>query len=363
LLIIMMFFLSAFLRPVGVLGDGLRVLSILHGESRGDQFGISIANAGDVNGDGYDDILVGAGRNSEVSFWAGKVYLYLGGSQIDTTCDLELSGEFMGDGFGTSVCISPDVNGDSYGDLIIGAPYFNTSEGSDVGKVYVYFGGLSMDPVVDVEVIGELLQDIFGYSIASGDVDGDNLGNLIIGALNYGGSEAQMGRVYLFCGGIPFDITCDFWDTGLDTLDGLGFSLSAFGQFTYHGDGSGGFAAGAWNMNGRGAVKVYGSELIPASAGAIDLPEIVSTLEIFPNPSTTMVMMRIRLEQASNVEADLYDISGRRILQKNIGFIGPGEEVLDLVENTIFASLKPGVYFLRVKIGKREFVRKVLIMK
>ena len=52
--------------------------------------------------------------------------------------------------------------------MIIGAPYFNAPVGSDAGKVYVYFGGSSVDPVVDSEMIGELAQDIFGYSVASG---------------------------------------------------------------------------------------------------------------------------------------------------------------------------------------------------
>jgi len=336
---------------------------VIAGLSNDEFFGCAISTSGDVNGDGYDDLLVGARRNSDVSFWAGKAYLYLGGSQMDTTCDLEISGEFMGDGFGASVCISPDINGDNYDDFVIGAPYFNTTVGSDVGKVYIYLGGSSLDDVVDAEIIGELAQDMFGYSVASEDIDGDGLADVIIGAPNYGGTEVQMGKVYLFYGGIPFDTTCDFADVGLDTLDGLGFSVAAFSQLTYHSDGSGEFAAGAWNMDGKGAVEIYGSELVPTSADAIDVPGIASVVEIFPNPSYGRVMMRMKLERALNVEVILYDVSGRRVVRKDIGRMGPGEELIYPVTGSTFTSLKAGVYFLRVKIGQHEVVKKLLIMR
>jgi len=242
---------------------------VIHGELAGDYFGCAVSTTGDVNGDGYDDLIIGARLNSGTAFWAGKAYIFFGGPGMDASPDMEISGESIGDGSGSSVLICPDLNGDSYDDLIITAPYHNTAQGSDAGKVYIYLDGPLLDSSVDAELLGELAQDLFGYAVGAVDENGDGLADIVVGAPNHPGSGVQFGKVYLFHGGFPFDTTCDYSDTGTDSLDGLGFSIAAFNRFNYRPDGSGQFAAGAWNMNDRGAVKLYGEGLIPASVDGV----------------------------------------------------------------------------------------------
>jgi hypothetical protein len=145
----------------------------------GGRFGQSVASAGDVNGDGYADVVVGAdGANS--------AYLYLGSATgLGTTPATTLSGP--GDsGFGWSVAGAGDANGDGYGDVVIGAYGF--------GRAYVYPGsatGIATTPTTTLAVTGA---SYFGQSVASaGDVNGDGFADLAVGA--HGSA-----RTYLFLG-------------------------------------------------------------------------------------------------------------------------------------------------------------------
>jgi hypothetical protein len=89
------------------------------GEAAGDVFGTSVATAGDVNGDGYTDIVVGAPNNTSNT---GKAYLYLGGaSGLSASASWTAVGGAAGDAFGTSVSTAGDVNGDGYSDAVVGA--------------------------------------------------------------------------------------------------------------------------------------------------------------------------------------------------------------------------------------------------
>lgn len=90
------------------------------GEYTGDVFGCSVAWIGDVNGDGYEDLLIGAFRYPEIAS-AGKVYLYFGGPTLDPVADLVINPLAGGAGwFGVSVASAGDFNGDDYPDFIIG---------------------------------------------------------------------------------------------------------------------------------------------------------------------------------------------------------------------------------------------------
>ena len=103
------------------------------GEAPGDNFGISASGAGDVNGDGFDDLLVGAYLNDAGGSSAGRAYVYYGGTGANATPDLVLIGETAGDLFGVSVSGAGDVNGDGFDDLLVGAS-LNDAGGSNAGR-------------------------------------------------------------------------------------------------------------------------------------------------------------------------------------------------------------------------------------
>jgi hypothetical protein len=126
------------------------------GEGVSDWFGFSVASAGDVNGDGYDDVIVGAYVDAS---YTGKAYVWHGSSTGLTDgddagdADWSIAGEGTSDYFGYSVASAGDVNGDGYDDVIVGAYQDNTQ----TGKTYVWHGhgyiqkGMFDSSVLDVD--------------------------------------------------------------------------------------------------------------------------------------------------------------------------------------------------------------------
>ncbi|MBK8381481.1 MAG: FG-GAP repeat protein [Ignavibacteria bacterium] len=94
------------------------------GAAAGDQFGISVSSAGDVNGDGFSDVIAGAFGNDAGGTDAGRTYIYYGGSVMNNVADGIMTGTAAGDAFGYSVSSADDINGDGFSDVIVGA-YLN----------------------------------------------------------------------------------------------------------------------------------------------------------------------------------------------------------------------------------------------
>jgi hypothetical protein len=151
-----------------------------------------------VNGDGYDDVIIGAHYNDDGGNNAGKAYVYLGtASGLSTTVSWTATGEAAGDYLGASVASAGDVDGDGYGDVIVGA-HSNNDGGNDAGKVYVYLGSASsLSTTVSWTETGEVAIDYLGSSVASaGDVDDDGYGDIIVSA--HGSNDA--GKAYVYGG-------------------------------------------------------------------------------------------------------------------------------------------------------------------
>jgi FG-GAP repeat/Secretion system C-terminal sorting domain/FG-GAP-like repeat len=219
----------------------------LSGQSANDYFGVSVASAGDVNGDGYSDILIGAsGYNSST----GRAYVFLGGKTIGTTPYLTIDGEATGDYFGNAVCSAGDVNGDGYADICVGA----YGHGSAEGKVYLYYGGPDSTAAAAVTFSGEAPGSLFGYSIAcAGDVNGDGYSDLVIGAPGY---SSGTGRIYLYYGGKSIDGGPGDEVSGDGTNAALGISVSSAGDL--NGDGFSEFMAGENGYNSHaGAEDIF----------------------------------------------------------------------------------------------------------
>jgi len=198
----------------------------LTGSAAGDNFGYSVSGAGDVNGDGYDDVIVGALLNDAGGMDAGRAYLYLGGEVMNNTADIVFTGAAALDQFGTSVSDAGDVNADGYSDVIVGAPNNDFGGGND-GRAYVYFGGPVMNNIADILLNEGLGNDLFGTSVSSaGDVNGDGYGDLIIGAHNFD----SKGAAYIYFGGETITNNPDVFISGFQTFDKLGYSVSSAGD-------------------------------------------------------------------------------------------------------------------------------------
>jgi len=186
------------------------------GERTSDRAGISLAIAGDVNGDGFDDIVVGAWTNSEAHSSAGQVYLIFGrasgfGPDLSLSkADASFWGEDLGDYLGGSVAAAGDVNGDGYDDIVVGAPYDDDAH-SDSGQVYLIFGkpsGWAMD--TDLSTLtgttgasfwGEDAGDCAGFAVSgAGDVNNDGYDDVLIGVPYNDDGGGTIGQTYLIFG-------------------------------------------------------------------------------------------------------------------------------------------------------------------
>lgn len=189
----------------------------LIGQAPGDYFGVSVAGAGDINGDGTKDMVIGAFSNDEGGEVAGAAYVIYGGQALDglsmasltTSQGFKITGKDAGDSLGYSVAGIGDINGDGVDDVLVGAP---SAPGSDTqaGEAYVLFGSASgladinldlLTPSMGFEIHGALYDDRAGISLAAaGDVNGDGLDDMMVGAWlgEEGGNNS--GQAYVIFG-------------------------------------------------------------------------------------------------------------------------------------------------------------------
>ncbi|RLB44642.1 MAG: hypothetical protein DRJ42_31355, partial [Deltaproteobacteria bacterium] len=171
--------------------------------------GTSVVSAGDVNGDGFSDVIVGADRYDNGESNEGVALVFYGsGSGITGSSPADahalIEGESAWDQFGVTVASAGDVNGDGFADVIVGAPYYGS--GIDQGAVWVFLGspgGITASSPADAHFFLESDQTnaFLGESIASaGDVNGDGFGDIIIGADAYDHEEWNEGIALIFLG-------------------------------------------------------------------------------------------------------------------------------------------------------------------
>jgi Ca2+-binding RTX toxin-like protein len=255
------------------------------GEDSGDRVGhsVTVVPSGDINGDGFDDLVVGS---IYADSQTGKAYVVFGsGQNFPPTIDLanlngsngfEIVGEFPGDIAGVPVGTVGDLNGDGFDDLLIGAGYYNNK----VGRSYIVFGkpqwsaaSLDLFWMVDSEGVwldGESAFSIAGAINAAGDVNGDGFDDLMIGAPGFNGAA---GAAYVVFGSSTLggvfrlaDLTTStgFRLDGIDAGDQVGFFLNSAGDF--NGDGYDDLVIGARLADADGktdageAYVIYGGD-------------------------------------------------------------------------------------------------------
>jgi hypothetical protein len=172
-------------------------------------FGEAVNGAGDVNGDGFDDVLVGAPfYNDPLSGFedVGVVYLYSGNALgLSNVPAWTFKGDQTGAWVGKSAASAGDVNGDGCGDIVIGAPGYNNGELLNAGKAYVFYGcrgtGSGLNELPDWEYNFPQAGASFGIDVSSGgDTDGDGIDEILVGAHQFDDEQSGEGAVYAFFG-------------------------------------------------------------------------------------------------------------------------------------------------------------------
>ncbi|MCB9134967.1 MAG: FG-GAP repeat protein [Anaerolineales bacterium] len=183
---------------------------VADGEQPSAEFGFAVA-AGDVNGDGFGDVLVGIPKYGDDIARAGAVFGYYGGpGGLKSTPDWQMTGTQAGARFGGAVAAG-DVNGDGFDDVFVGAFRFNGGQAEE-GAVFGFYGnanGPGNTPNWVTE--GEIVDGQFGYAVAdAGDVNGDGFGDMIIGAR---GQNAFGGAAFVYLGAENGLSTSHAWAT------------------------------------------------------------------------------------------------------------------------------------------------------
>lgn len=222
----------------------------LRGAAAGDAAGYNVAPAGDVNGDGYADVIVGSeradpnGSNSGASYVvfgrAGGFSADLDPATLNGTNGFRLVGALVGDNSGWSVASAGDFNGDGLGDLVIGAPFADPT-GASSGATYVVYGRrsgfsgsidlASLSGAGGFRITGVSAGDNSGWSATSaGDFNRDGLSDLIIGAYNADPSGAASGTSYVVYG--RRDATTGFSLSRLNGANGFAINGAAAGDLS-----------------------------------------------------------------------------------------------------------------------------------
>ena len=382
-------------------------------------FGRDIST-GDVDGDGCDDLVVGAYYSAQRpgEFGTGRVYVFYGGPGLDTIPDVTLQGGHDGEteGFGIGVSAEGDFDHDGYHDIIVGAWQYGGFGGK--GRVYVYYGGNPMDTSYDMAM--------------SGDRDAQCLGVDKPGALNTQGSfdyavlghelwphgifspSANCGKVYVWQGGRPMDSVPDMELVGrVDTAE-LGYSAQSAGDAS--GDGTDDLIGGApysWPPSATGAAYLWetGShfDTVPdawmmgdavqqvvgervCTAGDIDgdgrseflvsdytsnprqyvwvckytgsgieeeKPRRLTSLrlDVAPNPARGALSVRYEVTSPSRVSVGLYDVGGRLVRSLCEGYVAAGKYEAKLPSGILPA----GIYICALDNGTQRISRKVVL--
>jgi len=177
--------------------------AVLESNQAYSHMGYSVAGAGDVNGDGYADVIVGAEQYDNGQAFEGVAFVYFGGAgAFDTSADGQLESNQAYAQMGNSVAGAGDVNGDGYADVIVGAYAYDNGQNNE-GAAFVYFGGAgAFDTSPDGLLESNQLNAEMGTSVAgAGDVNGDGYADVIVGAQYYNNELDNEGAAFVYFGG------------------------------------------------------------------------------------------------------------------------------------------------------------------
>jgi hypothetical protein len=342
---------------------------------------ISAASSGDFNGDLVPDIVLGdadQGTGTVYLFLGDPAFT---GELTPADADLVLTGGPGTNGdFGAGLTLRGDLNGDGFDDLVVGAPFWD-SVGPDLGATFAFYGravvpGSMIAADADLTIESEI-DPVGGSALGRerpyvGDQNGDGLDDLLLGAPFYTTDRLFEGRGYLFVGGPSLTGTISAgdaqatWD-GPDSLAWLGRSKAWIPNVKPGSTGA--IVLGAcfyYNSSAAGRVYVIdageglsavGVEVAAPRAGGARL------LACQPNPFDGTTAIRYELPAVMDVSLRVYDVAGRLVRTLESGRREPGSHAVQWGRTGPDNRRVPaGVYFVRLSANRFEMSRKAVVI-
>jgi len=309
-------------------------------------FGCSVSTAGDLNNDGYDDLIVGA---QAYNSYKGRAFIYYGGALMDTIADIILDPIVPSSWFGSEVSNAGDVNNDGYDDILVSAIGYNNFNGT----AYLFYGGSPMDAIRDLEFNQGGYDWSWGLStISAGDINNDSYDDIMIA----GSSNCPFIRIYY--GGSNMDSTPDLVITGEYPYSN---EISEVGDF--NNDGYADILVGNSTYNNNGKVWLYTDPGAPLS---IEYPGTGSNIitefhleQNYPNPFNPFTVISYQLPVAGNVILKVFDVLGKEIATLVNEEKSAGNYEIDFNAS----SLSSGIYFYRLQAGSFVQTKKMILLK
>jgi hypothetical protein len=275
------------------------------GDSIGYTLGISCA-VGDMNNDGLNDLVVrGAREFGPQSTWFGYIDIYLGVG-IDTI-SLVVHQRLKGFPFNFSGLASFDVNGDGIDDLL----WTNRPSPGGIDRIYVHYGGVAFDTVANLVLQNPGVANFGNAIVNAGDMSGD--GNIEI-AVAASQATITSGFVFIFEGGLRLDDQFDA-AVGMQSESDFGRSVSSVGDVT--GDGLADIIIGAPTYafgNNKGYWGIFkGDSTITEVKEGYALPTVFLLHHSYPNPFNPKSTIRYDLNKTAFVTLEVFDILGQRV--------------------------------------------------
>lgn len=228
-------------------GPGFTTSAFLSVNQAGAGFGAGVGGAGDVNLDGFDDVVIGApGFDGTAGTNSGAAFVYFGGAgAFDATADATIQGPASSANMGAAVRGVGDVNNDGIDDLAVGVPRYNPGGRPDQGGAFIYYGASNFNTTADAVLAVNDLSVNSGNALASGDVNGDAINDVIVGSTGYESSAnfINEGAAVVYFGGV---VTIDTTPDAIlrsGQVGATGGASVAVGDF--NGDGIGDVLSGA----------------------------------------------------------------------------------------------------------------------
>ncbi len=369
-----------------------------------------VASAGDVNGDGYSDIIIGANEYDNPQINEGKVFVYHGSASgiiAAPAASVESDQAYATMG---AVSTAGDLNGDGYSDVIVGADRYDNGE-LDEGRIYIYYGSASGIGTMSVQTIecNQANAYLGVFVAAAGDVNGDGNSDIIVGASNYDNGQTDEGAVFVYHGcpgtieicGNAIDDNCNgqidedceecqpptslstvkitptktqlLWDAVSGAISyKIRYKVSGTSEWTItkslnNHKTLNTLAANteyAWQVKSFCEInpvvssewsekQFFTTDDLRLSEGTIH----ETTFELYPNPVSQSATISFSLNEASPVIIEILDVNGRSL--KVIADENFSEGSHEIKFNR--ESLSAGIYFLQLKTNEGVMMKTVVI--